>query len=115
MEQVPLLEKENGEYDSDEEEQGRAAAFTSKRKTRDRDLPAFRAGGPDSPTHIDIDATPEDPREDLSTVKALANGDQGQKEKDSEEDQRPSKRKATSYLDELLSKKKKKKTGKGKA
>ncbi|KAF7188731.1 hypothetical protein HII31_09983, partial [Pseudocercospora fuligena] len=104
------------ESSDDEEEMGRASAFTSKRKTRDRDLPAYTVGGADSPAHVDIDAQPEDPREDLATVKALANGDQAQKEKSSGEEQRPSKRKATSYLDELLSsKKKKKKKGKSKA
>ncbi|KXS94194.1 hypothetical protein AC578_3325 [Pseudocercospora eumusae] len=103
------------EDSDDEEEMSRVSAFTSKRKTRHRDLPAYTVGGADSPARVDIDAQPEDPREDLATVKALANGDQAQKEKSSGEEQKPSKRKATSYLDELLSiKKKKKKKGKGK-
>lgn len=104
------------ESSDDEEEMGRASAFTSKRKTRDRDLPAYTVGGADSPARVDIDAQPEDPREDMATVQALANGDQAQKEGDSGEEHKPSKKKATSYLDELLSsKKKKKKKGKGKA
>ncbi|KXT09412.1 hypothetical protein AC579_8443 [Pseudocercospora musae] len=100
----------------DEEEMSRVSAFTSKRKTRDRDLPAYTVGGADSPARVDIDAQPGDPREDLATVKALASGDEAQKEKSSGEEQNSSKRKAISYLDELLSsKKKKKKKGKAKA
>ncbi|EME88532.1 uncharacterized protein MYCFIDRAFT_209836 [Pseudocercospora fijiensis CIRAD86] len=114
----PVVSSSRPREDSsdDEEELGRASAFTSKRKTRDRNLPAYTVGGAHSPAHVHIDAQPEDPREDLATVKALANGDQAQKEKDSGEEFKPSRRKATSYLDELLSsKKKKKKKSKGKA
>ncbi|USW55138.1 hypothetical protein Slin15195_G084570 [Septoria linicola] len=106
--------------DDEEDEPGRAATFTGKRITRDRNLPAYAVGGDhggrDS-SPIDADATPPDPRDDVATIKAMVKGTSQAEhelaESDAEEEeQRPRKKKATSYLDELLSKKKKKK-GKG--
>ena len=102
----------------DEDEPGRAATFTGKKVTRDRNLPAYATGGSGrrGVTPIDEDAEPPDPREDAATIEAMKNGtSQAHQEPpaESEDEAPPKKRKATSYLDELLSKKKKKK-GKGK-
>ncbi|KAM3421272.1 hypothetical protein BST61_g1674 [Cercospora zeina] len=101
--------------DSDgEDEPGRAATFMSKKVTRDRKLPAYATQGSAlrGTTPIDEDATPLDPREDAATIKAMKDGisqaSQGQAEVQADS-ARPRKKKTTSYLDEVLSKKKRKK------
>lgn len=101
--------------EDDDEDEGRAAAVSSKgkkRKARDNKTPAYTAGG-QADSGLDEAAEPPDPREDTATVKELATQDKSEVE----ETQRPKKRKAGSYLDEILAKsaKKKKKKNKGKA
>lgn len=97
--------------DSDEEEEvGRAGAFTSKKKTRDAKVPAYVTTGGKAAEKVDPDAEPPDSREEIATVKELV-------KQDGEEDMKPKKRKVGSYLDEVLGKRgkrgKKKKKGKG--
>lgn len=95
--------------DSEEEgEVGRVAAFSSRSKTRDRNIPAYTAPGGIADDILHEDAEPPDPREDLATVVEMV----VEQMPNLDEDVRPKKRKAGSYLDEILagkaSKKKKK-------
>jgi hypothetical protein len=102
--------------DESDDEMGRAAVFSSKSKSRDPKRPAYTTRASDSDAKINQDAEPPDPRDDGATVQEIVEGqqEQGHKASNEEEDERPRKKKATSYLDELLSKKKNKK-GKGRA
>ncbi|KAF2209550.1 hypothetical protein CERZMDRAFT_100341 [Cercospora zeae-maydis SCOH1-5] len=105
---VPAVDSE------DEDEPGRAATFTGRKVTRDRHSPAYatRGGGARGATPIDEHATPPDPREDAATIKAMKDGisQASQEQAEAQADSaRPRKKKTTSYLDELLSKKKRKK------
>lgn len=102
----------------DDEEMGRASTLTSRgtggRKVRDNKRPAYATAGGRGDAIVDLDVEPSDPREDLATVAELIT-----QEKPTEDEievpvsKKPAKRKATSYLDEMLAKKKNK--GKKKA
>lgn len=111
---APARSAQPADNSDDEDEPGRAATFTGKKVTRDRHLPAYATGGTGarSTTPIEEDATPPDPRDDAATIKAIEKGTSRalhQQIEGEEESARPRKKKATSYLDELLSKKKRKK------
>jgi hypothetical protein len=104
----------------DDEEDGRAAMLTSSsrgaRKVRDTKRPAYATAGGNADTLINPDVEPPDPREDPATVLDIISQDNAvSAEQEVERDvKRPAKRKATSYMDEILAKKKKKK-GKAKS
>ncbi|KAK4496041.1 hypothetical protein PRZ48_013310 [Zasmidium cellare] len=96
--------------ESDDEEEGRAAAFTSKMR-RDTKTPAYATAGGQADVEVDPDAEPPDPRKELATVQEL-------EKQNEEQDTKPKRRKVGSYLDEVLGLsgkkgKKKKKKGKG--
>ncbi|SMY22696.1 unnamed protein product [Zymoseptoria tritici ST99CH_1A5] len=104
--------------DSDDEEEGRAAMLTSSsrrgtRKVRDRKRPAYVTAGGSADAIVDPDVEPPDPREDPATVREILGQGEGVALQEEEVEKRPAKRKATSFMDEMLAKKKKKK-GKGK-
>ncbi|KJX93364.1 hypothetical protein TI39_contig4330g00015 [Zymoseptoria brevis] len=105
--------------DSDDEEEGRAAMLTSSsrrgtRKVRDRKRPAYVTAGGSADAILDPDVEPPGPREDPATVREILGQDEEvASQKEEVEEKRPAKRKATSFMDEMLAKKKKKK-GKGK-
>ncbi|CZT16479.1 uncharacterized protein RCC_02322 [Ramularia collo-cygni] len=98
----------------DDEEMGRASTLSSRgmggRKVRDTKRPAYTTAGGEEDNIVDPDVEPSDPREDLATVAELVT----QEKHDAQAVKRPAKRKATSYMDEMLAKKKsrgKKKSG----
>jgi hypothetical protein len=111
-----------GNVSDDDEEDGRAAILTSSsrgaRKVRDTKRPAYATVGDSRETMINTDAEPPDPREDPATVLEIISQNNTADVEDlqdaAEEVKRPAKRKATSYMDEVLAKKKKKK-GKAKS
>ncbi|KAK4619735.1 hypothetical protein CLAFUW4_10894 [Fulvia fulva] len=109
----------NKPAESEDEEEGRASAFTSKKQRRSQKnatmpVDAVAVAGADDEDTLNGDAEPPDPREDAAVLKELA-GQADIAADDSEaEDPRPQKRKAGSYLDELLAQKAKKKNKKKK-
>lgn len=102
----------------DDEEMGRASTLGSRgtggRKVRDAKRPAYTTAGGEGDAIVDLDVEPPDPREDLATVAELVTQEKtAGDEAEVQATKKPAKRKATSYLDEMLAKKKSK--GKKKA
>lgn len=104
--------------DSEDEEMGRASTLSSRdmgrRKVRDTKVPAYTTAGGERDVIVNPDVEPPDPREDLATVMELVSQEKvAEDEAEMLVEKRPAKRKAASYLDEMLAKKKNK--GKKKA
>ncbi|EME41935.1 hypothetical protein DOTSEDRAFT_55618 [Dothistroma septosporum NZE10] len=104
------------DVESEDEEEGRASAFGSRKEKRlnpkrvEEAVDAVAVAGGVDGDALDEGAEPPDPREDAAVVKELAREAEGSEA----EDARPKKRKAGSYLDELLAQKAKKKKNKKK-
>lgn len=99
----------------DDEEMGRASTFSSRdtggRKVRDTKKPAYTTAGGEADVVLKPDVDPPDPREDPVTMKELIMQEKASEDEDEAEvpiQKKPAKRKATSYLDEMLAKKKSK-------
>lgn len=98
--------KASREVDSDDEDEGRSGAFRSKHQTK----------GPRPPVE-EVDEAEEDINDQVEDVRSTLRQPEDRESAlpaDSETQEKPTKRKATSYLDEILAQKAKKKSKKKK-
>lgn len=98
----------------DDGEMGRASTLSSRgtggRKVRDPKRPVYTTAGGEEDAIVTPDVDPPDPRQDLATMKEMATQEEVEENEAHREvqEKKPAKRKATSYLDEMLAKKKNK-------